>query len=196
MNFGKNKGFTLVEFIVAIVISATLGIAIYTVFSQGVRLWNRSLKDKFVLKSGVEVENLAGYVRNIFIDDRWRFRGSGQELFFASLDTIKRKPVYSRLFFLPDEKSIHISQYALEDILRKDFDLSKQKPAKELLWRNISKMKLEYDTYDEKKMIKWTSSWNKDCLPQSIKITMEYDFAKTKEWSRRMPLMIEKECRE
>ena len=76
MRIGRNEGFTFVEMIVAIVITASLGIAVYTTFAQGVRLWTRTAKDRGEWKVDLWVEKMTEDLRNSFWDPLCPLKGT------------------------------------------------------------------------------------------------------------------------
>lgn len=54
---------------------------------------------------------------------------------------------------------------------------------------------LEYYAYDPKtRAYRWQSQWNKDCFPETVKITIEPEQMNRRKWIRMIPLPTEKAC--
>lgn len=191
MQIGKVKGFTLVELIVAIVIAASLGLAIYTTFAQGVRLWTRTSKDRGEWKVDLWAEKMVADFRNAFQDPKWPMKGTRTELFFAALaHQSGRKgpevfPAYFRYVFDSHSKTVVSQEYAFEDVLA-----SRPMPkASGAILDKIAAFGLEYYGYDDKlKTYRWASHWNKDCFPEAVKITIEPEQTGHRKWVRMISL--------
>ena len=196
MRTGKTKGFTLVEMIVAIVITASLGTVVYTTFAQGVRLWTRAAKDRGEWKVDLWVEKMTGDLRNVFQDPKWALKGTRTELFFATLHHeggFEEIPAYFRYFFDPKAEAVVSQRYAFEDVLASK---SAPKPVVSAL-EKILAFDLEYYAYDAKlKAYRWQSQWNKDCFPETVKITIEPEQMNHRKWIRMITIPTERVCPE
>ena len=198
MLIGRNKGFTLVEMIVTIVITAFLGIVVYTTFSQGVRLWTRTAKDHGEWKVDLWVEKITADLRNVFQDPQWPMKGTRTELAFATLlheahGNISGTPSYFRYFFDSNAQSVVCQRYAFENVLMSKPSPQVTMPALE----KIVSFDLEYYTYDPKaKAYHWRSQWNKDCFPETVKITIEPEQMNHRKWIRMIPIPTERVCPE
>jgi len=198
MRIGKNKGFTLVEMIVTIVITAFLGIVVYTTFSQGVRLWTRTAKDHGEWKVDLWVEKITADLRNVFQDPQWPLKGTRTELVFATLrheanGSIAGTPAYFRYVFDPNTQAVVCRRYAFEDVL-----MAKSSPQSTLsALEKILAFDLEYYAYDPKaKAYHWQSQWNKDCFPETVKITIEPEQMNHRKWIRMIQIPTERVCPE
>jgi len=196
MPTGRTKGFTLVEMIVAIVIAASLGTAVYTTFAQGVRLWTRVAKDRGEWKVDLWVEKMTGDIKNVFQDPQWVLKGTRSELVFATLrhersGSFEGVPAYFRYAFDPQAKSLVSRKYAFEDVLA-----SKSSPEAHVsVLEKILAFDLEYYAYDPKlKTYRWYSQWNKDCFPETVKITIEPAEMNHRKWIRMIPIPTERAC--
>ena len=198
MRIGRIKGFTLVEMIVALVITAFLTIVVYTTFAQGVRLWTRAAKDRGEWKVDLWVEKMTENLRNVFQDPLWALKGTRNELFFAALvheagGGISGSPAYFRYIFDPKTQAAGSQRYAFEDVLA-----AKSSPKATLsVLEKILAFDFEYYAYDSKsKAYRWQSQWNKDCFPETVKITIEPEDMNHRKWIRMIPLPTERVCPE
>lgn len=184
--------------IVAIVITVSLATVVYTTFSQGVRLWTRAAKDRGEWKVDLWVEKMTGELRNSFQDPKWTLKGTRTELFFATLlhegmGGGEGIPAYFRYFFDPKSKTVVSQRYAFEDVLASP---SAPKAAVASL-EKILAFDLEYYAYDSRsKAYHWQSQWNKDCFPETVKITIEPEQMNHRKWIRMIPLPTERVCPE
>lgn len=197
MRIGRAKGFTLVEMIVAIVIAASLGMAVYTTFAQGVRLWTRTSKDRGEWKVDLWVEKITGDLRNAFRDPRWSLKGTRTELFFPTLvhgtsgKGTEGSPTYFRYAFDPQSRAVVFQRYAFENVLTSE---SKVKTSGVVL-EKILAFEFEYYGYDPKvKDYRWRTEWKKDCFPETVKITIESEQMNHHKWIRMIPMPTESAC--
>ena len=198
MWIGRTKGFTLVEMIVAIVIAAFLGTVVYTTFAQGVRIWTRVAKDRGEWKVDLWVEKMTGDLRNSFQDPRWTFKGTRTELSFATLFPDRNgegegSPAYFHYVFDSKAHALISQRYAFEDVLMSN---SESKAVTSTL-DNVVAFDLEYYAYDVKaRAYRWQSQWNKDCFPETVKITIEPEKMNQHKWVRMISIPTEKVCPE
>lgn len=193
MRLGKNSGFTLIEVIVVLVITASIGLAVYTTFAQGVRLWTRASKDRIEWRMDLFGEQMIEGLRNAFRDPKWPFRGTSKELLMASRDLqgesglSKGKPAYFRYTYEAAAKAIGLQQFVLEDILAAR--AMSRKSA--VLLQGVLSLEFQFYGYDARaKVYRWHSQWNKDCFPETVKITIHHEQMDQRAWTRliRMPL--------
>jgi prepilin-type N-terminal cleavage/methylation domain-containing protein len=197
MRIGRARGFTFVEMIVAIMIAAALGTAVYTTFAQGIRLWTRTAKDRGEWKVDLWVEKVTEALRNSFWDSRYPLKGGRTEIFFATLDHSKGNslqsgsPVYFHYGFDPAAGSVAVQKKTFQDILMSQ---ATQKALGADL-DNIAAFDLEYYGYDPKaKVHRWEPHWNKDCFPDAVKITIEPKQMNHRKWVRTISMPTENVC--
>ena len=200
MRIGRAKGFTFVEMIVVIVITASLGTAIYATFAQGLRLWTRASKDRGEWKLDLWGERLTGDLRNAFHDPQWAMKGNQTEFFFATLGSdgtrlsVPPVPVYFQYVFDSKAGTVISRKYAFEEVLTAAKKLPRTSDS--ILDRVIS-FALEYYTYDSRaKDYRWVSQWNKDCFPETVKITIETQSMNHHKWVRMIPMPTGGACPE
>lgn len=197
MRIGRAKGFTLVEMIVAIVIAASLSVAVYTAFAQGARLWTRTAKDRGEWKVDLWVDKMTGDLRNSFRDPQWPFKGTRTELFFATLfyganpKGLEGAPAYFRYAFDAKAKAVIVQRHVFENVLTSRSDA--ETPVDVL--EKVLAFELEYYGYDHKaKTFRWRSDWKKDCFPETVKITIEPEQMNHRKWIHMIPMPTESAC--
>ena len=174
------KGFSLIEMIVVLVITASLGIAIYTTFSQGVRLWSRTAKDRGEWKVSFFMETMTEGLRNAFKDPRWMFRGDKTILDLATISFSEKsngaggdgRPVYFHYVFDSENKTINVQKNHFEDV----FSPEPVKKDSMAALEKVRAFELEYYSYDERaRKYRWSSKWDRGCFPEAVKITIEQE---------------------
>jgi len=163
-------------------ITAILAGAIYTTFSQGIRLWSRGSKDRQEWRARIFLEKLTLELRNAFMDSQWGFQGKKDGMAFASM--AGHDPAY--LGYQYDPKSGALV------VLQKNFKQAvTSKAGRDLFRTALEKVRffgLEYYAYDPTaKGYRWFSSWNRNCFPETVKVTIELD----KDEDRKMINMID-----
>ncbi len=175
MKLGRRQGFSLIEMIVALVITAFLSGAIYTTFSQGLRLWNRGSKDRSEWKTHLFLEKFKTELRNAFMDPKWSFQGNKNGLILATIDhegASEDKPAYLRYRYDPKSKKLDFQRNSLEEAFTAQ---PIKKPFRPVL-ENLQTFGLEYYAYDPgAKSYRWYSTWNRNCFPETVKVTIESD---------------------
>jgi len=196
MRAGRPRGFTLVELIIAVMITVTLGAAIYTCFAQGVRLWTRASRDRGEWKVDLWVERMTTDLRNAVRDPQWGFKGTPKELSFATLvpgEYGSLAPAYFHYAFDRGIGQLLLKQYSFEEFLMGALDAKMP----EVVLTKIVAFDLEYYGYDAKaRAYRWGSQWNKDCFPKTVKITIEPEQMNHRKWVRLIPLPAEIACPE
>jgi len=187
--------------IVVLVITATLGVVLYTTFAQGIRLWVRSAKDRGEWKVSLLTEKMIGEMRNIFMDPQWAFQGNQGELSFAALSlegreakgqTSKVRPVYLHYVFDAKKKTINVQRYSFTDLFSSK---PVQKPYTVVLDK-VRTFELQYYAYDTwEKRYHWKSIWDKKCFPETIKITIEHEQTNDRKLTRMVDMPLGNVCR-
>jgi prepilin-type N-terminal cleavage/methylation domain-containing protein len=197
MRIGRVRGFTLVEMIVAILIAASLGVAVYTAFAQGVRLWARAGKDRGEWKVDLWVEKMTGDLRNSFWDPQCPFKGNRTDFSFATLAhdssaaLMEGSPVYFRYAFDLKAGGVISEKTPFENLLMSP---SASKVSVSVLGK-VAAFELEYYGYDSKmKAHRWETQWNKDCFPEAVKITIEPEKMNHRKWTRVISMPTENTC--
>jgi len=183
--------------IVAIMITAALGIAVYSTLSQGVRLWTRTSKDRGEWKVDLWMEKMTEDIRNSFWDARYPLKGTRTELFFPTLTHDANKairqgvPVYFHYVFEPGKGGVVSQKNTFENML---LPLATSQKTVSFLDKIVA-FELEYYGYDSQaKSYRWESQWNKDCFPKAVKITIEPEQMNHRKWVRMISIPTENVC--
>ncbi|MEI7750946.1 MAG: prepilin-type N-terminal cleavage/methylation domain-containing protein [Candidatus Omnitrophota bacterium] len=173
MKLGKRQGFSLIEMIVVLVITAILSGAIYTTFSQGLRLWSRGSKDRSEWRIHLFLEKFTAELRNSFMDPKWSFQGNKNALMLATVaheGASQDKPAYLRYRYDSKTKSLDFQQSSFEEAFSAKPGPGLFRPALE----KVQGFELEYYAYDpSSKGYRWYPIWNRNCFPETVKVTIE-----------------------
>lgn len=183
--------------IVAIVIAASLGSAVYATFAQGVRIWTRTAKDRGEWKVDLWVEKMTEDIRNSLWDPKYPLKGTRTELFIATLthnahESLREgSPVYSHYVFDSRARLLKSQKSTFGNFL-----MSRSAPkASTAALEKIVAFELEYYGYNPKaKVYRWESKWNKDCFPEAVKITIEPEQMNHRKWIRMISMPTENAC--
>ncbi|MBU9889676.1 MAG: prepilin-type N-terminal cleavage/methylation domain-containing protein [Candidatus Omnitrophica bacterium] len=173
------RGFSLIELIITLTITVTLGAAIYTTFAQAMRLWNRAVKTRAEWKVGLFLDQLTHEFRNEFQDPRWGFQGDRSSFTFATLGWERRnttgkgprvQPVYLRYGFDAKKNAVTLRRFSFEDVMSPKVP---GRPAVPVL-EDVRSFEVTYYVYDTlAKAYRWKYGWNKNCFPGTVKVTIE-----------------------
>lgn len=182
MKRNKKKGFTLVEMIVALVIFAFLGGALYTTFGQGLKIWHHAVRERAEWKIDLFFEELTEGLRNFCRDRETSFVGSKHSVQFDALtprlvreggetsERIMRLPVSRSYAFDEAQKVITGYRKSYPEILSPP--KLKKDPAFPVV-EGVSAFDLEYYYYDpDRETRTWTSQWKGACPPEAVKISI------------------------
>jgi prepilin-type N-terminal cleavage/methylation domain-containing protein len=187
MKLGKRQGFSLIEMIVALVITAVLSGAVYTTFSQGIRLWSRGSKDRSEWRTHLFLEKFTTELRNAFMDPKWNFQGNKNALALATVvheGVLQDRLVYLKYRYDPKSRRLDFQQNSFEEAFSAKPISKPFRPALE----KVQAFELEYYTYDPSaKGYRWYSTWNRNCFPETLKVTIESEGDE----SRKMISMID-----
>ncbi len=169
----------MVEMIVALTITASLGLAVYTTFAQGLRLWSRAAKGRSEWRISLFLDKLTNELRNEFADPKWDFQGDPTSLSFATVahggedpkeQRFRDRPVYLRYGFNAQSGVVALQKFSFEDVLSPKIPARPAFPVLE----KIRTFGLEYYLYDARaKGYRWKAKWNKNCFPGTVKVTIE-----------------------
>jgi len=186
--------------IVAVVMTAFLGTAIFSTFSQGLRLWARSAKDRGEWKVELFMERLTHELQNNFADPKWRFRGTTDAFDFSTVEAedvsvpeegLGRGILYMRYLFNSKRGTMEFQRYGFREVF------SPQPRPKNFVTAldKIKSFELEYYAYDPKAAeYRWRSKWNQDCPPPAVRISMQHEGAGQRKISRMIHIPVGGVC--
>lgn len=183
MDKKKQGGYTFIELLIAVTIISLLGGAVYSTFIQGGKLWLRANREDPEIIVGIFFEKVAFDLRNAFQYSSMPFIGKGAEtVFFSVLEPevtnsglpaqTARIPTRVRYVYNEKAKTIEREMRNYDRMLYSETAF--QDVAKTVL-DHISRYQVLYYEVDPKsKMIYWKQTWNRDCVPRSLKISLNY----------------------
>lgn len=176
----KNKGFTLVEFLIVAAIFSFVALGIGGSFLTGLRVWDRARNTDF-LRGNIflVLETFAQDLRQGIDFNSIRFEGFAAEVSFPSLSGNQILKVTYK--FDLAEKKIVRQEVNLKDIL--SIEGEKDKRVEKVLLE-VDDLKLEYLGFDKfKAAYAWTDAWVKeDGVFTAVKlriINKDEEFTKT-----------------
>ncbi len=164
-------GFTLPEIILVTLLIALLGSAIYHVFAQGLKLWNWGAQDHAQTDLYIGFEKLIDDVRNATKYGTAKFKGSTDSMQFYTQSTsvsvigiLQVQYGYDR-----QKQALKRTQRTYRQLLNGGRDSSEDIVANHLLSCLFS-----YYYSDRKNAHEWKNSWDDPCLPEAIKVAVDY----------------------
>jgi len=168
----RNSGFTLIEMLLVMAMLAVVSLAIYTMFSNSVKIWQRIHMSIPVEDVDIFFEKFTSDIKNSMKFKTIGFSGKEESLGFAA-------PVYSARM---DKRTVGEIRYTFNPYSGKvkreirDYSqayLGEEKAAQELL-TSVKEFKIRYYTYDvEKKEYIWQNEWQGEGLPLAVKVEIE-----------------------
>jgi prepilin-type N-terminal cleavage/methylation domain-containing protein len=168
----KNFGFTLVEVLIVTVILAIISLAIFSTFSNGIKIYNRINSKDTLADLAIFCDRFGQDLRNSINSTLINFIGKAEELEFASLLNSPRMKM----------RSVSLVKYvwdsSSEKIKRFTSDYSGVYNQEELSSRqSLDKVKscqFRYYYLDNlTKSFLWAEEWNKDGLPAAVRMELE-----------------------
>ena len=96
--------------------------------------------------------------------------------------------------FDPKAGTVESHKYVFEEVLAA---VEKRPKVYDSILGKVISFGLEYYTYDVKaKEYRWVSQWNKDCFPETVKITIETQPMNHHKWVRMIPMPTGGACPE
>ena len=181
------NGFTLIELLLVTVILSIVGLAVYSAFSSGVRVWRRIVKNIPQEDISIFFERISRDLRNSFQYAGVEFYGAKEKIGFPTL-VISQKPEVPKHEFGYVTYSLDSSH---DSINRTQADYSQLYrdvvPQARTLVDNIEHLTFQYYSYDsDEEKYYWKSVWEeKENLPVAVKIELGfYDGENKTDYSR------------
>lgn len=169
----SNSGFTLVEVLIVTVILAIISLAIFSTFSNGIKIYNRINSEATLADAVIFCDRFGQDLRNSLNFTLIKFVGKPEELEFASILNSPRMQKFSvsRIKYAWDSSS--------EKIQRFTSDYSGVYSQEEALARqSLDKVKsLVFSYYyldNQTKDFAWAEEWDKQTLPIAVRMELEF----------------------
>ena len=168
-------GFTLVELMLVCALLAVVSLAVYSVFSSGIRIWQSVLRQTPYEDLNVFFDKLAGDLRNTFNYKGIGFSGETDKFSFATLVNSQRLDsqtvgkviyAYNRL-----DESLSREERDYSHVYSDDAGFVTE------MMKNISSLKFSYYEYDdEMDKYMWHDSWaiEDETIPLALRVELEY----------------------
>jgi len=176
----KNKGFTLIELIIAMLIFSIVAVAIYSTFSTGLIAWRKGEESSRSYQNARLILNkMALELRNAFFYSNIKFVGKANELYFATFLPFSSVPgidhqlqLYRVAYHLDNNHSLQRQEESLPEVFQ-----GKEEKAQEFSSsvRELS-FAYGYEYYGEGKkepQFIWKDEWtDKEAVPSLVRITL------------------------
>lgn len=160
MKIKKNPAFSLVELLLVMAILSGVAIAIYTTVANGINIWQRIVVEITEEDAGIFLERVSGDLRNTFLFQGIKFRGTRDSVSFPGLIRLTTKEGAAtgigevRYAFDRRDKMISRGYKTYSQLYRKRGDQTRTIADK------IESLEFEYYSYEpERKKYSWESGW-------------------------------------
>ena len=178
----SQQGFSLIELLVVCVIISFLGTVLYATFYQGVNLWKRAQADRGEYRDIFFVERLTQDLRNAFPLSGSKIKGTAKEFeFYALLSggdlglshvaSGLRFPCRVRYYFDASNQQVSREVQSYSQILTE----SKEKIKTNIVFQTPKNMEWMFMGRTKAAVLLWQKVWEKDYLPNAVKLRVEYD---------------------
>lgn len=178
-----NKGFTLIETIITAAIFSIIALAVYSTFSQGVRLWQRLTQQTPAFGVNIVLEKMSADLRNSFKFSGIDFTGRGSDISFATLIVTSNSDKQKILSLGEVGYSFDSQAGSLNRQQRNYSQIYQGKPAlpRQIL-DNVESLSFQYYYYDSsQKVYIWGNNWQggeeeeKGSVPLAVRIKLKFD---------------------
>ena len=174
--YRNNRGFTLVEILIVLVMLSIIGLTIFTTLNNGIRIWQRL--NQVVNQEDINIlfERIARELHNTFKYSTIKFLGEEAKISFATFITTVGS-------IQPQETGIGQAIYYYDDASRQ---LIREKRnyaqiykgmsgSKEKLLKDVESLKLSYYFYDQEHgEYLWQEEWQEEGLPSAVRIELQF----------------------
>ena len=170
----KNRGFTLIEMLIVMMLFCVISLAIYGAINNGIKIWLRI--NQAVVEEDIAIffDKFAVDLRNSFEFTGVNFLGSAEEVEFAALtdsQRLKNKTV-GKIIYAYDPQAKILSR-KVRDFAHLFED--KDGPVRQML-RDLKSLQFSYYLYDgEKKEYLWQDELVNAGLPLAVRIKLELE---------------------
>ena len=168
----RNIGLTLIELLIVTMMLAVISLTIYTVFSNGIKIWNRINQEMPQEELNIFFDKFSGDMINAFSFKNISFTGKDEEMSFATFidsQKLQARTVGKVHYFFDRENGVlKREEMDFSDIYREEIGKTQK------ILHNIKALKFYYYVYEaEKNEYLWKDEWDKDHLPLAARIELE-----------------------
>ncbi|MBP9866231.1 MAG: prepilin-type N-terminal cleavage/methylation domain-containing protein [Candidatus Omnitrophica bacterium] len=176
------RGFSLIELLVVCTIVSFLGTVLYATFYQGVNLWKRSQVDRGEFRDLFFAERLTQDLRSAFTFSGQKIQGRAGEFNFYTLlsgsDLGLQKETSSLLFpcavryyFNTSTRQVTREVQSYSQILTG----AKERIRTSTVFEGPQRVEWMFMGRNKTASILWQTTWQKDYLPNAVKLSIEYE---------------------
>ncbi len=168
------RSFTLIELLIVVSMVAMIGLAVYTTFASGLKVWKRVQAEPFEEKMVIAFDKFSHDLHNAFTFTGIKFAGRKDSLTFAAV-------VVSRGFdFMPIGKVSYVFDPAANSLLRSQADMAEifvdHSPNDTVIIDNIVTAEFAYLRLDAAtNNYIWVDDWALPALPLAVRLQVEYE---------------------
>ncbi len=165
------KGFTLIEVLIVTLILSIISLAIFSTFSNGLKIYNRINSEVTLEDLVIFLDRLGQDLRNSLNFSTINFTGKDEELEFAGITNSHRmqKRTVGKIKYVFDSSAEKLSRFAgdFSSVYNQEWLSSRQTLEK------IKSCIFSYYYYDNQtKEFSWLPEWNKAGLPVALRLEL------------------------
>jgi len=175
------QGFSLIELLVVCALLSVLGTVLYATFYQGVNLWKRAQTDRGEFRDIFFAERLSQDLRSALPLSSKKIRGKASEFEFYTLlrgsdlglketASALQFPCRVRYYFDGTSRQIFREVQSYSQILTD----SKERLKTTVVLQGAQRVEWMFMGRNKKAAILWQKTWEKDYLPNAVKLSIEY----------------------
>ena len=178
-----DKGFTLIETILAVAIISVIALAVYSTFNQGIRLWQRLTQRTPVSELNIVFEKISSDLRNSFKFSGINFVGGEDNIAFATVILTANKDEENVLtvgevgyFFDVRTGSLNRQQRNYNQVCQNKPTLLRQ------MLNNVKSLSFQYYCYNlAQETYIWKNNWQageveeERSIPLAVRMRLEFD---------------------
>ena len=176
------QGFSLIELLVVCTILSFLGTVLYATFYQGVNLWKRSQVDRGEFRDIFFTERLTQDLRGAIPMSGNKIRGksgefefytllSGRDFGLKQVTSELQFPCRVRYYFDTSKREMVREVQSYSQILTD----SKEHIKTSIVFQGPQRFEWMFMGRNKASTLLWQRTWEKDYLPNAVKLSMEYE---------------------
>ncbi len=181
-NKKNGRGFTLVELLIVTVLFSFLGLVLYTAFYQGASLWKRAQMDRGEFRDLFLAEKMLSDLRNMIPMAGRETSGSEKKFEFYTLlpgRELGQKGKAAEILF-PCRVRYSLNERSgqvVREVQSYTQILMSSTEARQhgVLLEHVRDFNMLYYGRPESFSLHWQKHWEKECLPNAVKISVQYD---------------------